>query len=92
MKNRPLDANPDTPKAAGRIRVGKQVVGKHRVEIKDRIPVEADLLRRADKKLDRILVIEDHLRFEAPFSFRFLAKINQASGIEQRIGVAFKTA
>jgi hypothetical protein len=37
-------------------------------------------------------VIEDHLRFEAPFSFRFLAKIDQAPGIEQRIGVAFKTA
>jgi hypothetical protein len=27
---------------------------------------------RADKKLDRILVNEDHLRFEARFSFRFL--------------------
>ena len=50
------------------------------------------LLRLVHQKLDRFLVVEDHLRFESLLSFGFFAKFDQARGIEQRIGVALEAA
>ncbi len=63
-----------------------------RVQIEDRVAVEADFFRRADQKLDRVLVVEDHLRFESLLAFGLLAEVDQALGVEQRIGVALKAA
>jgi hypothetical protein len=62
------------------------------VEIEDRIPVEADLVGGADEKLDRVFVVEDHLRFEMRPSLRFLVEFDEALGVEKGVGVAFEAA
>ena len=62
------------------------------MQVENRVAVEADLRRVADEKLDRVLVVEDHLRFEPVAALRLLAELDQPLRVEQRVGVAFKTA
>ena len=62
------------------------------MEVENGVAVESDLLRRIDQKLDRVLVVEDHLRFEPCLPVRFFADIQEALGFEQRIGVALEAA
>ena len=92
MKDRTSDADGDLAKPTRRCRVGKKVVREQRMEIENGMAVEACVLGGIDQKLDRILVIENHLRLEAVLLFRFLAELNQACGIEQRVGVALEAA
>jgi len=80
------------PEPAGRVGIGQQVVGQQRVKIEDRVAIEADLLRRIDQELDRVLVVEDHLRFQMSLALGLLAQIEQAPGVEQGIGVALEAA
>ena len=58
----------------GGVRVGQQVVRQHAVQVEDGVAVEADLLGFAHQKLDRVLVIEDHLRFELVLAFGLLRR------------------
>jgi hypothetical protein len=62
------------------------------MEIEDRVPIEANFVGGADEKLDRIFVVEDHLRFEVRPALRFLAELDEALGIEERVCVAFEAA
>ncbi len=87
-----FDADGDMPQPAGCRLVRQKVVRKDRVKIEDGVAVETDLVRGADEKFDRVLVVEDHLRFEAVPAFGLFAELDQASGIEQRVGVALKAA
>jgi hypothetical protein len=72
--------------------VRKKVVRKDGVKVEGRIAVEATLFAGADKKLDRVLVVEDHLRLEPVASFRLFAELDQAPGIQKGIGVALEPA
>src|SRR5262249_37409840 len=92
MERRSLDADGNAPQSSGRIRVGKQVVCKQRMKVEDRETVEADFLGIAYKKRDRVLVIEDHLRFQAVLALRFLAKVDEPPRVEERVGVALEAA
>ena len=92
MKDRAFDTDAYMPEPACRVRIGKQVARQQRMKVENGVAIEADLLCRADQKLDRVLVVKDHLRLESFLTFRFLANIEQTRGIEQRIGVALKAA
>ena len=63
-----------------------------RVKVEDRVAVEADIVGSADEKLDRVLVIENHLGLKLLPAFGLFAELDQAPGVEQRIGVALKAA
>jgi hypothetical protein len=71
---------------------GKRLLGKDAMKVENRVPAEADFIRRVHEKLDRFLVVDDHLRFEAVAARGLLAKFDEALGIEQRAGVALKAA
>ncbi len=60
------------------------------MQIEDRVAVEADIVGGADQKLDRILMVEDHLRFEMRAPRGFLSEFDEALGVEKRVGVAFE--
>ena len=53
------------------------------MEVQDRVTVEADLLRRAHKERDRVLVIENHLGLQLVAVLRFFAEFDQTSRIKQ---------
>src|SRR3954470_23740789 len=74
MKGGSLDADSDVTESASRGRVGEKVVREQRMEIEDRVAVESDLVGLAHKKLDRVLVVEDHLRIEMRSSLCLLAE------------------
>jgi hypothetical protein len=78
-----FDADGNAPQPAGRGRIRQQVIREYRVKIENRMAVKTDILRRADKKRDRVLVVEDHLRFQLVAAFRLLAELDQAPCIEQ---------
>ena len=44
------------------------------------------------EEFDRILVVDDHLRFQTVPAFRRFAEFDQPRRIQQRIGVALKAA
>ncbi len=92
MEGGPLDSDADAAESARRVGVREQVVCEQRVEIEDGVAVEADLLCGADREFDRVLVVEDHLRLKALLPFRLLAKIDEALGVKQRVGVPLKAA
>ena len=56
------------------------------------MPVEPDLFRRTHEKLDCVLVVQDHLRFELFLAFGHCTEVNQPLCIEQRVGVPLQTA
>jgi hypothetical protein len=90
--DRAADANPDMAQSPCSSSVREQVFGKDSVQVDYRVAVEADVRRVLDEELDGILVIEDHLRLGLVTSLCLLAEFDQASCIEQRVGVAFEAA
>ena len=52
VENRTADADGGVSKAAGRVRIRQQIVRQGRVEIENRIAVEADIVRRVDEEFD----------------------------------------
>lgn len=90
MEGGSFDANGDVAEPAGRRHIGEKVVGEQCVEIEDRVAVEADLVGGAHEKFDRIFVIEDHLRFEMCAALRLFAELDEALGVQERIGVTFE--
>src|SRR5260370_8454271 len=92
MEGRAVDADGDVAQSAGCCGIGEEVVGQERVEIEDGVAVEADLVGGADQELDRVLVVQDHLRFEMRAPFGLLAQLDETLGVEKRVSVAFKAA
>ena len=70
-------------RSAGDPFVGKQVVREDRMQVQDRVPIEGDVRSAADEKLDRRLVVENHLRVEVAPAIRLLAELNQPPGLGQ---------
>ena len=66
------------PQPPRRLRVGKQVVRQQCVQVENGVAIETDILYRVDQELDRVLVIEDHQRFEPRLPFRFRPNLEQA--------------
>ncbi len=64
MEDRALDADRNVAKPSGSCRVAEQVVGEQGVQVEESVAIETDFVRGADEKLNPILMIEDHLRFE----------------------------
>jgi len=58
------------------------------VEIEDGVTVESDLVGIPYQELDRVLVVQNHLRFEMRAPFGLLAQLDETLGVEQRVGVA----
>jgi hypothetical protein len=48
------------------------------MEVENRVPVEVDFIGGVDQKLDRLLVIDDHLRFEPVAARGLLAEFDEA--------------
>src|SRR5437762_13088324 len=53
-------------------------------------PVKADSLRLVDEELDRILVVDDHLRFELVTAFGGFAEFDQPRRIQERVSVPLR--
>ena len=92
MKRRFLDADADMPQPARCGRIGEKVLRENSVNIEDRVTVEANLLCLVHKECDRVLVVDDHLRFEAVAALRFFAEFDQPLRIEQGVRVSLKAA
>ena len=93
VEDRLLDAHGDVPQPARCGFVRQQVAGQDGVEeIEDGMAVEADVVRRVDEELDRVLVVEDHLCFETRAPVRLLAELDETPGVEQRVRVPFEPA
>jgi len=92
MEGGAFNAERNAPQASGRLLLRQEVLRQNSVEIQNRIAVEADLIRRAHKKRDRVLVIENHLGFQPVPALRLFAEFDQATGIKQRVGIAFEPA
>ena len=60
--------------SAGRRRVVQEIVGEQGMQVEDGVAFEADALGRVDQEFDRVLVVEDHLRFDVRTPFGFLSK------------------
>ena len=60
------------------------------MKIQSRIAVEADLIRRAHKERDRILMVENHLGCQPVPPLSLFAEFNQAAGVKQRLPIAFE--
>src|SRR5207244_1789943 len=61
VEDRTCDADADVAKPSRRIRIGKQVVGQHAVQVEDGVAIKSDLAGLAHQKLDCVLVVKDHL-------------------------------
>jgi hypothetical protein len=70
------DADGNVAQPAGCCGIGEEVVGQERVEIEDGVAVEADLVGGADQELDRVLVVQDHLRVEMRAPFGLLTQLD----------------
>ena len=77
------DAHADPSQTARGALVGQQIVRQDSVQVENRIAVESDVGGIGDEKLDRVLVVEDHLRVEPASPFRFTSKLDQPLGVEQ---------
>ena len=62
------------------------------MKVQDRIAVEADLLRRAHKKFDGVLVVQDHLRLDVRLTRRLFPEGDQSFRIQERVGVPLQAA
>ena len=92
MEGRALNAHGDVAQPAGCCRIGQEVIGQERVEIEDGVAVKADLVGGADQELDRVLVVQDHLRFEVRAAVCLFAQFNETLGVEERVCVALEAA
>ncbi len=71
---------------------GEEIFGEQRVQVANRVAVEADVRRVIDEQLDGRFVVEDHLRLARILACGALAEREQPLGFEQRVGVAFEAA
>ena len=62
------------------------------MQVEDRVAVEADVLSRFDEELDRVLVVEDHLRFEPASTLGLFAEPDEAPRVEEGVGIALQAA
>ena len=92
MEGGAFNADRNPPQTPGRRLIRQEVLRQNSVEVQNRIAVEADLIRRAHKKRDGILVIENHLGFQPVPALRLFAEFDQATGIKQRVCIAFEPA
>ena len=62
------------------------------MQVEDRAAVPSHVIRALDEKLDRVLVVEDHLRLADVPALGRISQFDQAFRVEQGIGIAFETA
>jgi len=62
------------------------------VKIEDGVTIKPISSAALTRNSSRVLVVDDHLRFQSIASLRFFAELNEPLGIEQGIRVPFKTA
>jgi len=62
------------------------------MKVKNRIPVEPNIVRGFNKKLDGLLVVQDHLGFQCILPLSCLAEGDQALRLQQGVGIPFKIA
>ena len=82
MKNRFLDADSHSPKSTRSVQVREEIVGKKGVQIENCLTIDVNLLGRIDHELYCVLMIQNHLGFESPLAFCFVAEVDEALGVE----------
>src|SRR5438093_195398 len=62
------------------------------MQVEDGVTIEADLRGLLDQELNRLLVVQNHLRLQGILAFGGLSQCEEALCVEQRIGIALQTA
>jgi hypothetical protein len=92
MKRGFFDANAHVPQPAGCGRIWQKILRKNAVKIEDRVTVQANFFCVVHKERNRVLVVDDHLRFEAVPTCGFLPRFDEALCIQQGVGVSLEAA
>src|SRR5262249_61888034 len=61
------------------------------MQVEDGVTIEADLSGLLDQELDRLLVVQNHLRLQGILAFGGLSQCEETFCLEQRIGIALQS-